>query len=225
MAQVKLGANASQGEAFRSTSEAGTAANVLPLLPLRELIAFPHVIYPVFVGRGLSIKAVHSARERKVPIVLAGQKDARVYNPGGDDVYRIGVLGALIRVESLPDQTLKVLIEGKRRVRISRFVVDEEAFNAEIEEIGEETPAAKGLEKRLELVASSFVASRFKSLASNRSIYLTGNEDASVIADRIASNLPIVIERKQELLETMRSDELRKILAILNAPERERTET
>ena len=219
MAQVKLGANASQGEAFRSTSEAGTAANFLPLLPLRELIAFPHVIYPVFVGRGLSIKAVHSARERKVPIVLAGQKDARVYNPGGDDVYRIGVLGALIRVESLPDQTLKVLIEGKRRVRISRFVVDEEAFNAEIKEIGEETPAAKGLEKRLELVASSFVASRFKSLASNRSIYLTGNEDASVIADRIASNLPIVIERKQELLETMRSDELRKILAILNAPE------
>ena len=104
-------------------------------------------------------------------------------------------------------------------MRLSRFVVDEEAFNAEIKEIGEETPAAKGLEKRLELVASSFVASRFKSLASNRSIYLTGNEDASVIADRIASNLPIVIERKQELLETMRSDELRKILAILNAPE------
>ena len=178
------------------------------------------MVYPVFVGRRLSIKAVHSARARKVPIVLAAQKDATVYNPGDDDVYRIGVLGTLIRVESLPDQTLKALIEGKRRVRISRFVVDEEAFNAEIEEIGEETPAARGLEKLLELVASSFVASRFKSLASNSSVYPTANEDASVIADRIASNLPIVIERKQELLETMRPDErLRKILAILNVSE------
>ncbi|GEM_PF-3511743 len=216
MAEVRLGAKARQPEALPSATS--QAANVLPLLPLRELIAFPRVVHPVFIGRPASIRAVRSAWERKVPIVMAAQKDASVANPGIDDIYPIGVLGVLVRVESMTDGTLKALIEGKGRVRISRFLLDAEQFGAQVEAIGEQPSAEAGVEHLLELVASAFVSARFKSLAGNRSIYLTANSNASVIADRIASHLQIGIERKQELLETTSTDErLRKILAILNA--------
>jgi Lon protease-like protein len=188
----------------------------LPFLPLRELIAFPHVVYPVYVGRPRSIKAIKSAESRKIPIVMAAQKDGAVENPGDADIYRTGVVGTVIKVEELPDGTLRAVIEGKRRARLVRVIAEREFFEAKTEEVTESVHDR--MEKLLESVASAFVSSRYKSLASSRSIFLTAHGNASEIADRVASHIPIEISEKQELLEILDpAERLEKLLGYLNA--------
>jgi Lon protease-like protein len=188
----------------------------LPFLPLRDLIAFPHMVYPAFVGRPKSIKAIRSAVNRKLPIVMAAQKDPAIENPKDSDIYRIGVVGNPIRVADLPDGTLKVLIECRRRVRVTQLIEDGEFMQARAEELKE--PATEGLDQLLESVASAFVSSRFKSLAANRSIFLNSLRDPSVIADRMASDLPIEVSQKQELLELLNpAKRLEKLLSHLTS--------
>ena len=92
--------------------------DTVPLLPLRELIVFPHQVYPIFVGRQKSIKALEAAEARKQPILLVAQKDAKIYDPGPQDIYATGTLGVVVQLLRLPDGTVKVLVEGKRRARI-----------------------------------------------------------------------------------------------------------
>jgi Lon protease-like protein len=191
--------------------------NVLPFLPLRGLIAFPHVVYPVFVGRRMSINAIKSADNRKIPIAMAAQKDPSVENPGDADIYRTGVVGTLVKVEELPDGTLKALIEGKRRVRVTHLKADGEFLEAKTEELTE--PASDGVEKLLESVASAFVFSgHFKSLTTHRSVFLSARSTPSTIADRVASHLPIEISEKQALLELLDpAERLEKLVVHLNA--------
>jgi Lon protease-like protein len=191
--------------------------NVLPFLPLRGLIAFPHVVYPVFVGRRMSINAIKSADNRKIPIAMAAQKDPSVESPGDADIYRTGVVGTLIKVEELPDGTLKALIEGKRRVRVSQLKADGEFLEAKTEELTE--PATEDVEKLLESVASAFVFSgHFKSLTTHRSVFLSARSTPSTIADRVASHLPIEISEKQALLELLNpAERLEKLVVHLNA--------
>jgi ATP-dependent protease La (LON) substrate-binding domain/Bacterial RNA polymerase, alpha chain C terminal domain len=143
----------------------------LPFLPLRELVAFPQMVYPVFVARPMSIKAIKSAVNRKLPIAMAAQKDPTAERPNEADIYRIGIVGNLIKVVDLPDGTMKVLIEGKRRVRVTQFTKNGEFMEAKTEALTE--PAVRGLDKLLESVASAFVSSRHKSLAANRSTLRT----------------------------------------------------
>src|ERR1700730_5421378 len=109
----------------------------VPLLPLRELIVFPHEVYPIFVGRQKSIKALEAAEQHKRPILLAAQKDARVSDPGPDDIYPVGTLGVIVQVLRLPDGTVKALLEGKRRARIVGYTSQDEFFQVEVEEIEE----------------------------------------------------------------------------------------
>src|SRR5438552_7838107 len=85
---------------------------VVPLLPLRELIVFPHEVYPIFVGRQKSIRALEEAEASKKPILLAAQKDAKVADPGPDDIYTMGTLGVVVQLLRLPDGTVKALLEG-----------------------------------------------------------------------------------------------------------------
>ena len=97
--------------------------DTVPLLPLRELIVFPHQVYPIFVGRQKSIKALEAAEARKQPILLVAQKDAKVSDPGPQDIYAIGTLGVVVQLLRLPDGTVKALLEGKKRAReSSRYV-------------------------------------------------------------------------------------------------------
>jgi Lon protease-like protein len=193
------------------------AGKDLPFLPLRELIAFPHMVYPVFVGRPKSIEAIRSAVSRKLPIVMAAQKDPAIESPSAADIYRIGVVGNLIKVADLPDGTLKALIECRRRVRVTQLIEDGEFMTARAEELKE--PATESLDKLLESVASAFVSSHFKSLAANRSIFLTSLRNPSAIADRIASDLPIEVSQKQELLELLSpAKRLEKLLSHLSGP-------
>src|ERR1019366_1810714 len=106
-------------------------------LPLRELIVFPHEVSPIFVGRQKSIKALEAAEQHKRPILLAAQKDARVSDPGPDDIYPVGTLGVVVQLLRLPDGTVKALLEGKKRARILRYASEDDFFKVEVEEIEE----------------------------------------------------------------------------------------
>src|SRR6516165_12819555 len=114
-----------------------TSHEAIPLLPLRELIVFPHEVYPIFVGRQKSIKALEAAETSKKPILLAAQKDARVSDPGPDDIYAVGTLGVVVQLLRLPDGTVKALLEGKKRARVVRYASQDEFFQVEVEEIEE----------------------------------------------------------------------------------------
>ena len=110
----------------------------LPLLPLRDLIIFPHMMMPLFVGREKSINALEEAMSKQIDIVLAAQKDAKTNNPEPKDIFAIGTVGTIIQLLRLPDGTVKVLVEGKRRVKIKNFVNNENFFMVSCENLEEE---------------------------------------------------------------------------------------
>src|SRR3989344_6948961 len=120
----------------RSEQKSETVA--LPLLPLRDLIIFPHMMMPLFVGREKRINALEDAMSKQSDIVLAAQKDAKTNNPDEKDIYQVGTVGSIIQLLRLPDGTVKVLVEGKRRVRIKNFVNNEGHFVVVCEAIDEE---------------------------------------------------------------------------------------
>ena len=117
----------------------------LPLLPLRDLIIFPHMMMPLFVGREKSINALEEAMSKQTDIVLAAQKDAKTNNPEPKDIYEVGSIGSIIQLLRLPDGTVKVLVEGKRRVRIKDFVQTDGFFMVEAEELPEKVERAQGV--------------------------------------------------------------------------------
>ena len=109
----------------------------VPLLPLRDIIVFPHMVVPLFVGRQRSIKALEEATQKQGPIFLSSQKDAKTNEPTEEDIYKIGTLGTVVQMLKLPDGTVKVLIEGKKRAQVARFVNSSDFFLVEVEEARE----------------------------------------------------------------------------------------
>ena len=91
----------------------------VPLLPLRDIIVFPHMVVPLFVGRQKSIKALEEAMNKQKFILLAAQREAKTNDPGEEDIYRVGTLGTVVQLLRLPDGTVKVLVEGKKRARVA----------------------------------------------------------------------------------------------------------
>src|SRR5271155_1793069 len=131
-------------------------AQVVPLLPLRELIVFPHEVYPLFVGRHKSIKALEEAESLKKPSLLAAQKDAKVSEPAPDDIYAVGTLGVVVQLLRLPDGTVKALLEGKKRARILKYVAEDEYFQVEAEELDEICDRTAEVEALVRTVNSTF---------------------------------------------------------------------
>src|SRR5688572_20962884 len=111
----------------------------VPLLPLRDIIVFPHMVVPLFVGRQRSIKALEEATQKQSPIFLSSQKDAKTNEPTEEDIYQIGTLGTVVQMLKLPDGTVKVLVEGKKRARVARFVSHPDFFLVEVEEVPDAT--------------------------------------------------------------------------------------
>src|SRR5881296_3492197 len=109
----------------------------VPLLPLRDIIVFPHMVVPLFVGRQRSIRALEEAMNKQKQILLAAQREAKTNDPAEEDIYRVGTLGIVVQLLRLPDGTVKVLVEGKRRARILRFHEEPEYFLVTAEEIEE----------------------------------------------------------------------------------------
>ena len=118
----------------------------LPFLPLRDVVIFPHMVVPLFVGRGKSVNALSSAMNLDKKIFLATQKNAAVDTPGEEDVYTVGTVGTVLQLLRLPDGTVKALVEGKCRARMTQFIPKDKYFVAEIEPVIE--PEARVVEKK-----------------------------------------------------------------------------
>src|SRR6202140_4488983 len=191
------------------------ASNVVPLFPLRELIVFPHEVYPIFVGRQKSIKALEAAEASKRPILLAAQKDARVAEPGPDDIYAVGTLGVVVQLLRLPDGTVKALLEGKKRARVLKYVAEEDFFKVEVEEIEEVSDRSTEVEALMRSVNTTFnnYVRLNKKIPPEMVTSIAAVDDPAFLADKLVGHLGIKLEDKQALLEsTNPAERLEKIL-------------
>ncbi len=177
--------------------------STLPLLPLRDLIIFPHMMMPLFVGREKSINALEDAMNKQTDIVLAAQRDAKTNNPTVDDIFSVGTIGTIIQLLRLPDGTVKVLVEGKKRVRIENLAQSDNFFSAdvtEIEEVIEDETEAKALLRSVKNTFEVYVKLN-KRIPPETLMRVSTIEDFSELADIIAAQLNLKLEDKQKLLE------------------------
>src|SRR5215471_13298859 len=175
----------------------------LPLLPLRELIALPHEVYQILVGRPKSIKALEAAEAAQKPILLVAQKDARVTEPGPDDIQGIGTIGMLVHLLRLPDGTVRALLEGRKRARVVRYVSQDEFFQVEVEEIEEfcdHTPEVEALMRSVRATFDNYVRVTEK-ISPETAVALASVDDPVCLADKLVGHLDIKPENKQSLLE------------------------
>ncbi len=175
----------------------------LPLLPLRDLIIFPHMMMPLFVGREKSINALEEAMNRQSDIVLAAQKDAKTNNPEPGEVYEVGTVGTIIQLLRLPDGTVKVLIEGKRRVRIHKFTQTDNYFEAEVADLGEiidDQIETKALLRSIKTTFEAYVKLN-KRIPPEILMRVSTIDSPGELADIIVAQLNLKLEDKQRILE------------------------
>ncbi|MES2802576.1 MAG: endopeptidase La [Bdellovibrionota bacterium] len=177
----------------------------LPLLPLRDLIIFPHMMMPLFVGREKSINALEDAMSKQTDIILAAQKDAKTNNPEEKDIYTIGTVGSIIQLLRLPDGTVKVLVEGKRRARIKGFVPNDGFFvvNCEVIEEEVENPTeASALVRSVKSTFETYVKLN-KRIPPEILMRVSSIESPGELADIIVAQLNLKLEDKQNILEIL----------------------
>jgi len=176
----------------------------VPLLPLRDIIVFPHMVVPLFVGRQKSIRALEEAMNRQKFILLAAQKDAKTNEPAEADIYQVGTLGTVVQLLRLPDGTVKVLVEGKKRARILRYVPNAEFFLVDAEEVEEVVESSTEIEALCRSVNSTFenYVKLNKKIPPEMIMSVASITDPSRLADTIVAHLGIKIEEKEALLES-----------------------
>lgn len=175
----------------------------LPLLPLRDLIIFPHMMMPLFVGREKSINALEEAMTKQTDIVLAAQRDPKANAPQPEEIYRIGTLGTIIQLLRLPDGTVKVLVEGKRRVKIKNFIQTEGHFVVECEEMPEQVDnitEARALVRSVKSTFETYVKLN-KRIPPEILMRVSTIEDIGELGDIIVAQLNLKLEDKQRILE------------------------
>ncbi|TAJ78713.1 MAG: endopeptidase La [Gallionellaceae bacterium] len=176
---------------------------LLPLLPLRDVVVFPHMVIPLFVGRAKSIKALESAMEAGKSIVLVAQKSAAKDEPATEDMYRIGSIANILQMLKLPDGTVKVLVEGTQRAKVLHVLDEKSRFDAEIQPVPpDEEPGheAEAMRRALINQFDQYVKLN-KKIPPEILTSLAGIDDAGRLADTIAAHLPLKLEQKQEVLE------------------------
>jgi len=192
----------------------------VPLLPLRDIIVFPHMVVPLFVGRQRSIKALEEATQKQSLIFLSSQKDAKTNDPAEDDIYKIGTLGSVVQMLKLPDGTVKVLIEGKKRARVAHFVANPEFFLVDVEdapEIVERNTEIEALVREVHTTFENYVKLK-KKIPPEMVMSVSSIDDPGRLADTIVAHLGIKLEDRQNLLETFAAAErLEKVLGHMRA--------
>ena len=176
----------------------------VPLLPLRDIIVFPHMVSQLFVGRERSINALDAAMARDKDIFLAAQKNAKTNEPTPDDIFRVGTLGTVMQLLRLPDGTVKVLVEGKRRARMKRFAQTDEFFLVEVEEIAEAWPRGVEVEALMRSVQAAFelYVKLNKKVQPEVLMSVQTIDDPARLSDTIVANLPTIkLVDRQQLLE------------------------
>ena len=183
--------------------------NLYPVLPLRDIVVFPHMIVPLFVGREKSVRALEDVMQDDKQILLVAQKNASQDDPATDDIHMVGTIGTVLQLLKLPDGTVKVLVEGSRRAEITRFTENEDFFQAEARLIVEEEQDAKELEALARSVITQFeqYIKLNKKIPPEVLVSLNQIDDPSKLADTVASHLALKISEKQELLETISTTE------------------
>ncbi len=175
----------------------------LPLLPLRDVVVFPHMVIPLFVGRPRSIKALELAMEAGSSVMLVAQKSAGKDEPTPDDLYEIGCAANILQMLKLPDGTVKVLVEGLQRARVHEVTDAESHFSARVSGIDEDQSDQAEAEALRRAVVAQFeqYVKLNKKIPQEILTSLSGIEDAGRLADTIAAHLPLKIEQKQSLLD------------------------
>jgi ATP-dependent Lon protease len=175
----------------------------LPLLPLRDVVVFPHMVIPLFVGRPKSIKALEIAMEAGKSIVLVAQKSAAKDDPSPEDLYRIGSIATILQMLKLPDGTVKVLIEGNQRARLHEIVDAKTHYTVSVTPV---TPEPAG-DHETEAMRRTMIQQFDQYVKLNKKIppeiltSLAGIDEAGRLGDTIAAHLPLKLEQKQEVLE------------------------
>ncbi len=178
-------------------------SQTFPVLPLRDIVVFPHMIVPLFVGREKSVRALEDVMKEDKQILLVAQKSAGQDNPTTDDIHKVGTVASVLQLLKLPDGTVKVLVEGGYRARITGFTDNQDFFQATAETIAE----VEVEPREVEALARSVISQFEQYVKLNRKIppevlvSLNQVDDPSKLADTVASHLTVKLGEKQELLE------------------------
>ena len=178
---------------------------VLPLLPLRDIVVFPHMVVPLFVGRPKSIGALDEAMANgDKEVLLAAQRKAKTDAPTPDDIFRVGTVGHILQLLRLPDGTVKVLIEGRRRARVRKFVASDAFYQCQVEDVIERveiTPEVQALVRSVQGTFESYVKLN-KRIQPEMLMTIAALEEPARLADTVAAHLALKLADKQEILET-----------------------
>jgi ATP-dependent Lon protease len=190
----------------------------MPLLPLRDVVVYPHLVIPLFVGRTKSVKALEIASDKDKKIILVAQKSASKDEPDAKDLYEYGTVASILQMLKLPDGTVKVLVEGLSRVKIKEVLDQEACFVARFDEINIPEPKDKESLALMRTVFSQFdqYVKLNKKIPPEILTSLAAITDPGRLADMIAAHLTLKLEEKQTILETLkiknRLDHLLKIM-------------
>ncbi len=179
------------------------ATRKVPMLPLRDIVVFPHMVVPLYVGRQKSVAALEHAMATDKDLLLSAQKRAKVNDPNADDIYEIGTLGTIIQLLRLPDSTVKLLVEGKKRARIRNFDPREDFFLCEVEEIPDTQNMSVENEALMRQVHTTFetYVKLNRKIPPEMLMSVASIDDPSRLADTIAAHLTLKLKDKQEVLE------------------------
>jgi ATP-dependent Lon protease len=196
----------------------GPEAQLASVLPLRDIVVFPHMIVPLFVGREKSVRALEEVMNEEKQILLLTQKNAAEDDPTTDGLYRVGTLATVLQLLKLPDQTVRVLVEGKMRARVKSFSPRTEFFQALIEPMPEAQGAPQEIEALMRTVKTNFESyiKLNKKVPAETLASVTQIDDAAKLADTVSSHLTVKIADRQQLLETLNVVErLEKVLSLI----------
>src|SRR6201987_5030098 len=200
------------------TAKDDNGSLLAPVLPLRDIVVFPHMIVPLFVGREKSVRALEEVMNEEKQILLLTQKNAAEDDPTAEGLHTVGTLATVLQLLKLPDQTVRVLVEGKSRARVTGFSARSDFFQANVEKIPEEAASAQESEALMRTVKANFeqYIKLNKKIPSETLAAVAQIDDPAKLADTVASHLSVKIGERQSLLETFGTIErLEKILALI----------
>ncbi len=196
--------------------------NEIPVLPLRDVVVYPHMVIPLFVGRKRSIKALEAAMLNNKLILLIAQKNAAEDNPTEQGLFQIGTVSTVLQLLKLPDGTVKVLVEGVQRGHVKNFIPKEDYLAAELELI--EVPTTANEDREMEILMRAILSQFDQYIKLNKKIppeilsTLAGIEDPGRLADMVAAHLTLKIQEKQQILEQINlRGRLERLLALLES--------
>ncbi len=190
---------------FFNNEEGSGQVETLPLLPLRDVVIFPYMVAPLFVGREKSIRALEEAMKKNKEIFLVAQKDAKTNDPTEKDIYDIGTIGTIVQMLRLPDGTVKVLVEGKGRACVKNYLPNKSYFMVEVETVPENDKVGVETEALIRTLVTAFenYVKLNKKIPSEVLVTVSSIEEPGRLSDTISSHLSFKLEDKQEILETI----------------------